>query len=373
MKRIHFLFFFLFFSLSLIGQRKKLHIKISDEFTGAPIPEATINVFYSENNQVFKADSNGSYVIDLNAYFSGDMTGKTVDISIEAKGYKTKVIKDVAILESNFTKKLYFKMQRDSTSISGYVKDKTSGQMLNGVEISYLGKYKVFSQGGFFELSFPSYEIRKRSVQAILSLQKEEYQNLLDTIVVEWEGPCPRPLEFVMEPSGEGRISYNTKNLYNLSWTFENLNEDLPGSWCYNNSFRYCTLYGRLYTWEAAKVACESLGEGWRLPSEREWEALAEYYGGYQKRGAPPVGDLKRAYENFKNDFKLSLGGYKESRKEKFWEIDEEAYYWTSTEDPYDSSYQAMYIKMSRKGKKVYVGAMSKKTGMACRCVKSLK
>lgn len=51
----------------------------------------------------------------------------------------------------------------------------------------------------------------------------------------------------------------------------ENLNYDMPSSYCYDNLPDNCGLYGRLYTWEAAIQACPA---GWHLPSADEWEAL---------------------------------------------------------------------------------------------------
>jgi uncharacterized protein (TIGR02145 family) len=44
----------------------------------------------------------------------------------------------------------------------------------------------------------------------------------------------------------------------------------------------YCEAYGRLYTWEALqKMACSTLGDNWRLPSDEDWKKLAIEYGGY--------------------------------------------------------------------------------------------
>jgi len=54
-----------------------------------------------------------------------------------------------------------------------------------------------------------------------------------------------------------------------------NLNYDIPDNdtdVCYDNDPNNCAVYGRLYDWETAMVACLS---GWHLPSDTEWEALA--------------------------------------------------------------------------------------------------
>ena len=59
-----------------------------------------------------------------------------------------------------------------------------------------------------------------------------------------------------------------------------------------------CEEYGRLYTWEAAKRACESLGKGWRLPTDEEWKVLANSVGGYYDYETNKnVGDPQMAFE----------------------------------------------------------------------------
>ena len=59
-------------------------------------------------------------------------------------------------------------------------------------------------------------------------------------------------------------------------WMVENLNYKMEGSWCYSNSDRYCRKYGRIYSWEAAQVACPS---GWKLPSDYDWMDLENFLG----------------------------------------------------------------------------------------------
>jgi len=60
-------------------------------------------------------------------------------------------------------------------------------------------------------------------------------------------------------------------------WMKQNLNVETADSWCYNNDPANCAIYGRLYTWEAAKKACQSVGK--RLPTRAEWEALVTAVG----------------------------------------------------------------------------------------------
>lgn len=63
-------------------------------------------------------------------------------------------------------------------------------------------------------------------------------------------------------------------------WTTENLTVKTAGSYCYDDAELNCDRYGRLYTWESAQRVCQALGDGWRLPTNEEWQHLAKQYGG---------------------------------------------------------------------------------------------
>ncbi len=63
-------------------------------------------------------------------------------------------------------------------------------------------------------------------------------------------------------------------------WLTQNLNVNIAQSYCYEDAELNCRRYGRLYTWESAQRGCQSLGDGWRLPTNDEWQQLAKHYGG---------------------------------------------------------------------------------------------
>ena len=82
--------------------------------------------------------------------------------------------------------------------------------------------------------------------------------------------------------SRDGKV-YRTVQIGSQMWLAENLNHPTTeGSWCYNDSMKYCDKYGRLYTWEMAKSQCPS---GWHLPDDAEWQKLIDYLGGKDVAG----------------------------------------------------------------------------------------
>ena len=69
-----------------------------------------------------------------------------------------------------------------------------------------------------------------------------------------------------MTDGRDGQV-YKTIVVDNLTWMAENLNFENANSYCYNDSSKYCAIYGRMYTWAGAQDACP---EGWHLPSYDE-------------------------------------------------------------------------------------------------------
>ena len=74
--------------------------------------------------------------------------------------------------------------------------------------------------------------------------------------------------------------TYRTVKIGSQTWMAENLKVRTEGSWCYEDKESNCQKYGRLYNWDAAKVACPV---GWHLPSKEEFEILLKFVGGVQE------------------------------------------------------------------------------------------
>ena len=64
---------------------------------------------------------------------------------------------------------------------------------------------------------------------------------------------------------------YRTIQIGNKVWTAQNMNYEIEGSFCLYNSVYNCSRFGRLYTWNAAMMACP---EGWSLPSGEDFTNL---------------------------------------------------------------------------------------------------
>ena len=113
--------------------------------------------------------------------------------------------------------------------------------------------------------------------------------------------------ENCMKDSRDGQ-TYKTVTIGTQTWIAQNLNYKTANSYCYNDSAKYCTKYGRLYTWAAAMDSagmwsangkgcgygstCSPTGtvrgvcpEGWHLPTQTEWNALITAVGGQSTAG----------------------------------------------------------------------------------------
>ena len=142
-----------------------------------------------------------------------------------------------------------------------------------------------------------------------------------------------------------------TVRIGNQEWTARNLDIVVPDSWDYGDDPANREKYGRLYTWEAAKKAVESLGDGWRLPNGEDWDALIEAVGGKGVAGtklkaksgwdADGNGTDDYGFSALPNGGRNTGGG--------FWGVGSFGYWWTATESNSNSAwYRSMHYVLVR-------------------------
>jgi uncharacterized protein (TIGR02145 family) len=129
--------------------------------------------------------------------------------------------------------------------------------------------------------------------------------------------------------------NYSKRMADGKRWTTHNLDVNTMPSYCYQDAELNCRRYGRLYTWESARRACQSLGDGWRLPTDDEWRQLAKHYGGVS---ADSDEGGKAAYQALlaegSSGFNALLGGGR-SGDGQYARLEAHGFYWTASEiDP---------------------------------------
>ena len=159
------------------------------------------------------------------------------------------------------------------------------------------------------------------------------------------------------DPSGR---SYKTVKLNGKTWLAENLAYDIgEGSWCYDDEASNCTSYGRLYNWKGAQKACKALGNGWRLPTDEEWQSLIDFYG-----------DGGKAYQNLtqggSSGFNALLVGSRYA-DDDYYNLDTDGTYWSATKADTRSVWYYWFYGESNRLKRA---ELHKSNGLSCRCIK---
>jgi uncharacterized protein (TIGR02145 family) len=119
-------------------------------------------------------------------------------------------------------------------------------------------------------------------------------------------------------------------------WMTDNLSVRIDQSSCHGDADANCRRYGRLYTWESARRGCQSLGDGWRLPTEDEWRQLATHYGGiYEDTDHNGHAAYTALLMGGRSGFNALLGGNRDADKGEYARLEAHGFYWTASEtDP---------------------------------------
>ena len=162
--------------------------------------------------------------------------------------------------------------------------------------------------------------------------------------------------------------SYRTITIAGNTWMAENLKYKAAGSGAYyfDNNPDNIPAYGVLYEWKTAMKVCPA---GWHLPSGSEFRTMANQYEieeKWEKEGSGPLSAL------------IQLAGMQDFEG-IFTEVDESAYYWTSTEyDINDAEFfsclvlnDKIIIDISRKEDMPDIHGAEKTNKYSVRCVKN--
>ncbi len=202
---------------------------------------------------------------------------------------------------------------------------------------------------------------------------------------------------------------YRTVEIGTQTWMAENLNynynEGTARSYCYDDDPANCEKYGRLYTWSAAMDSaawfsengkdcgygptCSVSGnvrgvcpEGWHLPSNEEWNTIANYVAANTTGGVDSVGYALKSVSGWKNggngsdvvDFNVLPAGFFRSADYdgEFRQILGIAAFWSSTESrEYSRSSWNVYAQELTYDKtRLSSDTFSKAHALSVRCVK---
>lgn len=196
--------------------------------------------------------------------------------------------------------------------------------------------------------------------------------------VEEKEPPAPEPKPIsrtvaAMEPIDIKGVEYQTLQVGEYVWLARDVSMELPDSWCYENKAANCEA-GRLYTLESAQQACASIGREWRLPSSREWIALAQVFGGYynydsgESFGKPMTANraLKKTGEG---SFNGRLGGWRGSTG-GFDSQGKQGFYWAR--DAYDEV-KGFSMGLFPDGGRPTIRPANFGMGFSCRCLRDVR
>ena len=204
--------------------------------------------------------------------------------------------------------------------------------------------------------------------------------------------PTPRPsikYDSIVD-SRDGQV-YKTVKIGNLNWMAQNLNYEAKDSHCYDDSLKYCDVYGRLYSWasaiDSAKLAIDKANpqdcgygktcklpevvqgvcpDGWHLPTSDEWSVLFTEVGG-QGSAAKYLKSMMKWNGTDSVGFSVLPAGSSTQNGYRFSSEGRDAYFWTATEI-YDGD-DAYFVHMETSNSYVFLYSVEKTNGYSVRCV----
>ena len=205
--------------------------------------------------------------------------------------------------------------------------------------------------------------------------------------------PTPRPVikyDSIVD-SRDGQV-YKTVKIGNLNWMAQNLNYEAKDSHCYDDSLKYCNVYGRLYSWASAidstKLANDKANpqdcgygtvcqlpevvqgvcpNGWHLPTSDEWSVLFTEVGG-QGSAAKYLKSMMKWNGTDSVGFAVLPAGSSSQNGYSFSSEGRDAYFWTATGLDFDGD-GAYFVHMEHSNSYVFLYSVEKTNGYSVRCV----
>jgi uncharacterized protein (TIGR02145 family) len=221
-------------------------------------------------------------------------------------------------------------------------------------------------------------------------IAKDNYNNQSEGLI--WSFTTENILQPVVDIDGN---TYETIQIGYQVWLAENLKvihyrdgTEIPhltsdeewrlsipsGAYCYyNNESGNGNTYGVLYNWYAATDAHNIAPEGWHVPTDIEWQTLADYLGGESIAGGKlkEVGTEHWQYQNTDatNEYGFTAlpGGYR-TFSGYFDGMGYYGHFWSNTEQ--DNGSGALNRSLTLSSPTFYQDHQSMTTGFSVRCVK---
>ncbi len=172
----------------------------------------------------------------------------------------------------------------------------------------------------------------------------------------------------------DGKV-YKIVKIGEQVWMAENLNyadsiktPNLKGNnWCYDNDSAKCNITGRLYSWDAAIIACP---ENWHLPDTSELRLLFESVNGYQ--GAGRILKSQSGWDNGGNGIDsvgfCALPAGSRSKAGKFGTIGLFNEFWSASE--YSNPEDAFALHLGARIEQAGIEVINKNEANPIRCIK---
>jgi len=164
---------------------------------------------------------------------------------------------------------------------------------------------------------------------------------------------------------------YKTIQIGDQVWMAENLNYTSESARAiFSGSSMLSDVFGKLYCWEMAIEICPA---GWHLPSDEEWETLADHLGGEDVAGGK-MKEISKYWNSLNEEasnesgFSALPGGYLEDPDDSSYPYMGEMGFFWSTKEKSGSSAWFRYVKYD--GNLLKAGNGDKKFGMSVRCLR---